>query len=84
MIILDILGYIAGITIAVSMLPQVIKNFKEKSAKDISYPRCIIYLIGMFLLIIYCCFISAKVLIITNSFGFLLGVLSLATKIRYG
>lgn len=83
MIIIEVLGYLAGILIVISMLPQVIKNLKEKSTRDISLVRSIFYVVGVVLFILYSFLIKNYVIIIMNSLGFCLGTISLFSKIFY-
>lgn len=42
----DIVGLLGGITIAVSLLPQVHKTWRTESASDISYTYQAIYILG--------------------------------------
>lgn len=50
---LEIIGYIAGFLIAVSLSPQLIKTWRTKSTKDISVIWTLIYISGLSLLILY-------------------------------
>jgi MtN3 and saliva related transmembrane protein len=45
----EIIGYIAGIIVTISMIPQIYKSWITKSAKDLSLTRYILYFIGMLL-----------------------------------
>lgn len=80
---LDLLGYLAGILIVISMLPQVIKNWREKSAKDISMIRSIIYVLGVFCYTLYGIGIKNGPITAMNIFGLILGISSLFLKIKY-
>jgi MtN3 and saliva related transmembrane protein len=51
--IFQLIGYIAGLIIAVSLMPQVIKAWRTKSTKDISILWNIIYVFGLLLFLIY-------------------------------
>ncbi|MBI5001906.1 hypothetical protein HZC31_00820 [Candidatus Woesearchaeota archaeon] len=44
MIFIDILGYVAGILVVISLVPQVIKSWTTKSTRDISLSRYIMSL----------------------------------------
>jgi MtN3 and saliva related transmembrane protein len=81
---IDFLGYTAGILTMSSMFPQVIKNWKEKSAKDISLIRSIMWVIGVLIWIIYGTFIINFPLIIINTLNFILGSILLISNIVYG
>ena len=79
----DVLGYSAGVLTAFSMLPQVIKNWKEQSAKDISLLRSISWLIGVGLWIAYGLLIASIPLILINVVNCILGSMSLYLKVKY-
>ena len=49
----EVIGYIAGATIAASLSPQIIKSWKSKSTKDISIAWTMIYMTGLLLWVIY-------------------------------
>ncbi len=49
----DLIGYIAGILVTISLLPQVIKSWKTKSTKDLSLLRYLIYIAAVTLWLIY-------------------------------
>ena len=44
--IFETLGTIGGVSIALSLVPQVIKTFRTKKAGDISYLYQFIYIVG--------------------------------------
>ncbi|MFH1276536.1 MAG: PQ-loop domain-containing transporter [Candidatus Woesearchaeota archaeon] len=46
---IEAIGYLGGFLIAISLLPQLIKTYKTKSAKDISLVWTAISLIGLIL-----------------------------------
>ncbi|MFH1211836.1 MAG: SemiSWEET family transporter [Candidatus Woesearchaeota archaeon] len=78
------LGYIAGILIVSSMIPQIVKNWKERSAKDISMARSIVYVIGVLSFVIYGILINNGPILLMNIFGLCLGLAGLSLKIAYG
>ena len=49
----DIVGFLGGATIAISLLPQVIKTWRTRSASDISYFYQFIYITGCTMTNIY-------------------------------
>jgi len=81
---LNILGYIAGILVVISMLPQVIKSFRTRSTKDISLSRSIIYAIGVALWTLYGILIHNGPLTAMNSIGATLGIIMLVLKLKHG
>lgn len=83
MVYIDILGYIAGILVVISLLPQVIKSWKTKSTKDISLLRYIVYVIGLILWIAYALIIKNIPVGLMNSIGLVLATSILYLKIKY-
>jgi MtN3 and saliva related transmembrane protein len=49
----EFIGFLAGILVAISILPQVIKSWKTRSTKDVAISWSIINLIGQILWIVY-------------------------------
>jgi len=80
----DLLGYVAGILVVISLLPQAIKSWKTKSTKDISLMRYVIYVTGLVLWIIYAILIQNGPVAVMNSVGLALAVTILYLKLRYG
>jgi len=81
---INLLGYVAGTLVVISLLPQVIKSWKTKSTKDISMLRYIIYIIGLILWIIYALIIKNGPVAIMNTIGLFLAISILALKLKYG
>ena len=81
---LDIIGFAAGFFTTVSSLPQVIKSWKTKSTKDLSWGWIACLLLGLSLWVAYGFVASSLPIIISNAVSAAL-VLSLAyLKLRYG
>ena len=62
----DILGYSAGAITSLTFLPQVIKTWKEKSAKDISLLMFVIAAVNEVMWIVYGALLDNWVIILTN------------------
>lgn len=62
---IGLIGYLAGIVVSISLLPQIIKSWKTKSTKDISIMWTLIYISGLILWIIYGFGISSFPLMLT-------------------
>jgi MtN3 and saliva related transmembrane protein len=77
------IGFAAGVLIAVSMIPQVIKSYKTKSVKDISMWMLIIIQIGTFLWIVYGMMIESLPIIGMDGFGFIVNLTMISLKIKY-
>jgi MtN3 and saliva related transmembrane protein len=63
----DILGYAAGAVTTFTFLPQVIKTWKEKSAKNISLLMFVIAVTNEIMWIVYGIMLNNWVIILTNS-----------------
>lgn len=79
----DIIGYLGGIFIMVSFIPQVIKSYKTKSVKDISIWMIVATLIGTIFWIVYGFLIGAKPIIIMNSIFGAIVISQLILKMKY-
>lgn len=80
----DILGYVAGAITAFTFLPQVIKTWKDKSAKDISLMMFVIAAANEVLWIIYGIEKSDWVIILTNTVVLMMSLTMIILKLRYG
>ena len=81
---INLLGYVAGILVVISLLPQVIKSWRTKSTNDISLLRYIIYISGLVLWIAYAMIIRNGPVAIMNAIGLVLALLILILKLKYG
>lgn len=79
----EIVGLLAGACTTLSFLPQVLKVWSTKSAKDISLGMYVLFCIGIVLWIIYGVLIGAPSIIIVNCITFLLASLILIMKFRW-
>jgi MtN3 and saliva related transmembrane protein len=84
MSLVDLFGYVAGLLVVASMIPQTIKSWKTKSTADISLWRYAIYAAGLALWISYAIMIENGPVAIMNSVGLVLASTILYLKIRYG
>jgi MtN3 and saliva related transmembrane protein len=84
MVSIELIGYAAMIVMAVSLMPQVIKAWKTKSTKDISFLWNSLYLLGMVLWFIYGVGISSKPIIGAVVIEGALIISLIILKIRYG
>jgi len=79
----DILGYAAGAITSLTFLPQVIKTWKERSAKDVSLLMFIIAAINEVMWIIYGALLDNWVIILTNSIVLAMSLTMISLKLRY-
>lgn len=80
---LDLLGLIAGTLTTVSFMPQVIKTWKSKSAKDISTAMFIVLSIGIILWIVYGFLTKAIPVIAANFATLILVLIIIILKFKY-
>jgi MtN3 and saliva related transmembrane protein len=78
-----IIGLFAALFTTVSLLPQLIKVYKTKSAKDISTGMFSLFCGGVFLWFIYGVFINDFPIIIANSLAFIQAAMILFFKAKY-
>ncbi len=78
------IGYLAAIGTTVSFLPQVIKTWKSKSAKDLSLGMFLIFFIGTALWLTYGIMVNDKPVLIANLVTLLLSGIILFFKLKYG
>jgi MtN3 and saliva related transmembrane protein len=79
----ELIGLIAGILTACSLLPQVIKTLKEHKTEGVSVFIFILLMGGTGMWVYYGILRDDLPLIVTNAFSFALNVLMLILKIRY-
>ncbi|MBU2578943.1 hypothetical protein KKA09_02395 [Patescibacteria group bacterium] len=80
----EIIGFMAGMFIAISMFPQVIKSWKTKSTKDIALAWIIISFFGQILWIIYGFYVGSHSLVIMTSIAFIMNIFMITLKLKFG
>ena len=83
MINVDVLGMIAGTISAVVFLPQVIKTYRSKTAKDVSVWMFSLATVSVILWLVYGILIKNGPVIYTNSCVLLLSLIMLYLKLKY-
>lgn len=78
-----IIGYSAGAVTALTFLPQVIKTWKERSAKDVSMLMFIIAAVNEVLWIAYGVLKDDWVIIVTNVIMLVMSTAMIYLKLRY-
>ncbi|WP_242024527.1 SemiSWEET transporter [Trichocoleus sp. FACHB-591] len=78
-----LLGLVAAALTTTAFLPQLLKTWRSKSAKDVSLWMLITFSTGVFLWLIYGVYIQSLPVIIANSVTFVLSSINLILKIRY-
>lgn len=79
----EILGYAAGLLTAVTFIPQVIKTWQSKSAKDISLAMFNIAFINEIMWLAYGILIDNWVIILTNAVMLFMSGTMIALKLKY-
>lgn len=80
----NLIGIIAGIITTSALVPQAVKIYKTKSARDISLTMFVFLSIGIALWLFYGILIQAIPVITANSVSLLLNLLIIIMKLRYG
>ena len=83
MIVINIIGYIAGFLTTVALVPQVFKTWKTKSANDLSLGMLWTFNLGVISWLIYGLLSGDKPLILWNTITMFMASMILAMKIKY-
>ena len=78
------LGYIAGVLTTFCYIPQIIRVFRLKSAKEISLLFTVLLLIGVAVWLVYGIFLTLYPIIIWNAIGVVIVAMLLYAKLKYG
>ena len=81
---IEILGYTAGAITTLTFLPQVIKTWKNKSAKDVSLNMFIIAVINEIMWVVYGALLDNWVIILTNAIILVMSTTMIFLKLKYG
>lgn len=79
----EILGYSAGVVTTLTFLPQVIKTWRERSAKDVSLWMFIIAAINEIMWVAYGILINNLVIILTNALVLTMSVTMIFFKFQF-
>lgn len=80
---IQILGMLAGTITSITFLPQVIKVWKSRSAKDLSLVMLLLLSTGVLLWLVYGLVIADAAIIYTNSMVLLMTLILLYFKLEY-
>ena len=78
------LGFIAGLLVTCSLVPQIMRVFKLRSAREISLLFTTLLLLGMFIWLVYGIFLKLPPVILWNAIGAALVATLLYAKLKYG
>ena len=79
-----VIGYAAGFLTTVAFIPQVVKIWKAKSAKDVSLPTFVAFTIGVSLWLAYGILNQEMPIVVWNAVTLILAGAILVMKIRFG
>ena len=79
----EMIGMLAGTCTTISLLPQLIRIWRSKSARDISLAMFSVFGIGILLWLVYGIGVHSPAVIATNAASLLLAVAILALSMRY-
>ena len=77
------IGYVAGTLTTISFLPQLIKTWRCKSAKEISWVMLLAFAVGVTLWLLYGIFLRSAPIIVANAATLALVLLILVLKVYY-
>jgi MtN3 and saliva related transmembrane protein len=80
---ITILGLVAATLTTFSFVPQMLKTWRSKSAKDVSFVMLITFNLGIFLWLIYGISLNALPIIFANSITLFFNLIILWLKIKY-
>lgn len=80
---LTILGLVAGTLTTIAFLPQVVKTWQSKSAKDFSFGMLITFSVGVFLWLVYGLYKNELPIILANLITFALNSIIIVLKLKY-
>ena len=80
---IQILGIVAGTITSITFLPQVIKIWQTKSAKDLSLMMLLLLMLGVILWLSYGLLVKDAAIIYTNSMVLGMSLVMLFFKLKY-
>ncbi|MBW4649723.1 MAG: SemiSWEET transporter [Kastovskya adunca ATA6-11-RM4] len=80
---IDTLGLAAGTLTTIAFLPQLLKTWQSKSAKDVSLAMMVTFCIGVFLWFVYGLYLHALPIVLANFVTLILALIILILKIKY-
>ncbi len=80
---ITVLGFTAATFTTVAFLPQLVKTWQSKSAKDVSFGMLIFFCSGVFMWLVYGILIKSWPVIIANLLTLIFNLIILSLKIKY-
>jgi MtN3 and saliva related transmembrane protein len=79
-----IVGFAAGFLTTIAFVPQVVKIWSAKSAKDVSLPTFVAFSVGVALWLVYGILRQEPAIIVWNAVTLLLAAAILVMKLKFG
>lgn len=80
----EIFGSIGAACTTLSFVPQVLQIWKTRSAKDVSLPMYITFMVGIICWFTYGLMLNAWPIIVANTITFVLALAVVVMKLRWG
>ena len=80
----ELIGLAAGLFTTMSLVPQALKIWKTRSAKDVSRKMFLAFCTGVALWLVYGILMGELPIILWNAVSLALGLAILAMKLRFG
>ena len=79
----DLIGYLAGLLLALCFLPQVIRTWQRKDARDVSMGMLVLTLASAILYEIYAALLGLWPVLVMNGIFGVLVMIEIALKLRF-
>jgi MtN3 and saliva related transmembrane protein len=80
---LNVLGFVAGVLTTAAFIPQVLKIWRTRSARDISLGMYVVFTSGVALWLVYGLALGSLPIIVANVCTLVLALAVLLMKLRY-
>lgn len=80
----EIIGSVGAACTTLSFVPQVLQIWKTRSAKDVSLPMYITFMVGIICWFTYGLMLNAWPIIVANTITFVLALAVVVMKLRWG
>ena len=81
---ITLIGSVAAALTTVAFVPQVIRVWRLKDARDISLPTFLIFSVGLVAWLVYGIYIASVPVIVANVLTLILSLTIVTLKLRYG
>jgi MtN3 and saliva related transmembrane protein len=81
---LNVLGFLAGVLTTAAFVPQALKIWRTRSARDVSLGMYAVFTAGVVLWLVYGIALGSVPIIVANVFTLVLALAVLLMKLRYG